>query len=203
MTADERQKRKSKLLEPGIVAEIKRLMDQKGLKIYPLAKTVGIAGSHFHRMLNLKRGWSLDDLKKVADALDVPMGHFFSQVKVPIVCYIGREKSQVKGEDYIVIPEIAGFKPWELGGIVLCDNRFFPWGMKEGTKIVLADNQPITDGDFVLYTDQRGAQFFGRYQSQNGDAAIQAFDHEGNLKQIIIHASHKRLLQKVIATYRI
>ena len=196
---------KPKVIEPQVVAEVKRLMDKKGLKIYPLAKALGITGSHFHRMLNLKRGWSIDDLATVADALDVTLGHFFAMAKIPIISRIGGENypaaSQGGGMEYIVMPEFSGLKVSECTCIILEDDRFSGWGLTRCTKILVAENQPIKENDFVFYTDQSGSEIFGRYQPHNGGIAIKSLNAYGTPREIVIHASHKKLLQKRVATF--
>lgn len=57
--------------------EIKRIIDEKGLKTIFVIKRVGMSTSSFYEIMNGKAVLSLRNARKIADVLETPLDEIF------------------------------------------------------------------------------------------------------------------------------
>ena len=67
-----------RFLERNISEKIRKLLEEQGIRRKPFAEKNGLYKGNFYRMLSGKRGWTLDNLEKVANGLGVALQALFN-----------------------------------------------------------------------------------------------------------------------------
>ena len=193
-----------------ISQRVKALMQERGLKIKPLAQKAGIDPTQLSRMLRGVRQWSIPHLQAVARVLNVQIGDLTNEIiTVPVIGEIDALSEfpypgdNIRGEngEYTSLPLLfvsgskRAFKLDQLYALTVKDDSFEPFILK-GAKLIIERGGEKAERDLVVYCSERGLLRLGRLFFHGDSLLLRSLNPRS--KDLILPRRHLASMDRVV-----
>jgi transcriptional regulator with XRE-family HTH domain len=192
--------------QQNISERIKKLLKERNLKIKPFGEKLGI--HNLSRMFANERNWTIRNLEKIADALDVTVGALaYDFADIPLLVEVGEEPflfpQEIDKERAIAwipapIPLYGGGEVSKMYAIRVKNERIY---RKPKTLIIEKDGIiPITNGDDVVYCCPKGYGHLGTITIYEDKVLFRPFDPMDPFQDALLDRGQLRMMDRVSYT---